>query len=224
MTEDYRFVTRIDQRKIPGTLFKYRQWENLDLVPYEKAFGRRVLTEREIYFPSPDQFNDPFDGTLPFKYKKKQLTPENVFLKLVEIFTQSHPEKSISEIHAMCYKRQHEGGFDSDKYWRDNHKNHIKVINESFGILSLATKRDNILMWSHYADAHQGYCVGLDTNMLYETQQIQIGKVIYSDRFPVKPSRKIGQLSFVQFCKFKLFNYEKEKLHRKQNPFDHQAV
>jgi hypothetical protein len=40
----------------------------------------------------------------------------------------------------------------------------------------------------------------------------------------MKPSRKIGQLSFVQFCKFKLFNYEKKKLHRKQNPFDHQAV
>jgi|SRR5580692_10884352 hypothetical protein len=41
---------------------------------------------------------------------------------------------------------------------------------------------------------------------------------------PVKPSRKIGQLSFIQFCKFKLFNYEKKKLYRKQNPFDHQAV
>jgi hypothetical protein len=40
----------------------------------------------------------------------------------------------------------------------------------------------------------------------------------------VKPSRKIGQLSFIQFCKFKLFNYEKKKLYRKQNPFDHQAV
>jgi hypothetical protein len=40
----------------------------------------------------------------------------------------------------------------------------------------------------------------------------------------VKPSRKIGQLSFIQFCKFKLFNYEKKKFHRKQNPFDHQAV
>ncbi len=30
----------------------------------------------------------------------------------------------------------------------------------------------------------------------------------------LKPSRKIGQLSFIQFCKFKLFNYEKEKLNR----------
>ncbi len=41
---------------------------------------------------------------------------------------------------------------------------------------------------------------------------------------PLKPSRKIGQLNFIQFCKFKLFNYEKKKLYRKQNPFDHQAV
>jgi|GEM_PF-6161515 len=40
----------------------------------------------------------------------------------------------------------------------------------------------------------------------------------------LKPSRKIGQLRFKVFCKFKLFNYEKKKLHRKQNSFDHQAV
>jgi putative transposase len=39
----------------------------------------------------------------------------------------------------------------------------------------------------------------------------------------LKPSRKIGQLIFIQFCKFKLFNYEKKKLHRKQDSFDYQA-
>ncbi len=32
---------------------------------------------------------------------------------------------------------------------------------------------------------------------------------------PLNPSRKIEQLSFIQFCKFRLFNYEKKKLHRK---------
>lgn len=40
----------------------------------------------------------------------------------------------------------------------------------------------------------------------------------------LKPSRKIGQLRFIQIRKFKLFKYEKEKLYREQNPFDYQAV
>lgn len=31
-----------------------------------------------------------------------------------------------------------------------------------YGVLSLSKKNDNILMWSHYAQAHQGICIGFD--------------------------------------------------------------
>ena len=64
---------------IPQPLYKYRVWEE---PCKEKQFSRRLLTDNEVYLASADQFNDPFDGTLPFKYPKKELTPENIFLKL----------------------------------------------------------------------------------------------------------------------------------------------
>ncbi len=171
----------MDNIGLPNILYKFRNWED---GKAKQAFGRRILTEREIYFASPDQFNDPFDGTLPFKYKKEQLTPVNVFRKLVEVFTRNHKENSPLEIFKMASERQKSAGFDSDKYWRDFHKDFTKTLNETFGILSLTTKKENILMWSHYSNSHQGFCVGLDTKILFKSVICQIGGVIYSDNFP----------------------------------------
>jgi hypothetical protein len=36
---------------------------------------------------------------------------------------------------------------------------------ETFGILCLAEDADNILMWSHYAENHTGFCVRFDTTV-----------------------------------------------------------
>jgi hypothetical protein len=176
-----RDVDKIDHKKIPEILYKYRNWEETENPMH---FGRKLLTEKEVYFAAPEQFNDPFDGTLPFKYKKEQLTTENVFKKLVEVFTRNHPDKSETEIHEMCYARQNEAGFETDAYWRNYHKDFTDLLNKTFGILSLSTKRDNILMWSHYSDAHKGYCVGLDTDILFNSVECQIGGILYSNSFP----------------------------------------
>jgi len=43
----------------------------------------------------------------------------------------------------------------SESYFKD-----IKNI----GILSLSEVNDNVLMWSHYADQHRGFCIELERN------------------------------------------------------------
>jgi hypothetical protein len=167
--------------EIPAILFKHRNWEDVNDV---EQFGRRILTEREIYFASPNQFNDPFDGSLPFKFKKEQMTLENVLKKLIEFFTRSHSNIPPEDIIKMCLDRLKSAGFDSDKYWRDYHESFIKTVNDTFGLLSLTTRRDSILMWSHYSNSHQGYSVGLDTEVLFKSTPCQIWKVDYRNKFP----------------------------------------
>lgn len=39
-----------------------------------------------------------------------------------------------------------------------------KMIGEHFGMLSLAKKNNNALMWAHYADAHKGFVIGFDSD------------------------------------------------------------
>lgn len=38
-----------------------------------------------------------------------------------------------------------------------------QILDESFGVLSLSTKPDDILMWSHYSNRHDGVCLEFHT-------------------------------------------------------------
>ena len=63
-----------------------------------------------------------------------------------------------------------------------------------YGIFSLSRVNDNILLWSHYADSHHGFCIGYDEEELYDFV-INSFKVIgmiadkrninYSDSYPI---------------------------------------
>jgi hypothetical protein len=55
-------------------------------------------------------------------------------------------------------------------------------ILEQTGIFSLTAKRDDLLMWAHYADKHQGICVGFDTT--YWPFNLAL-PVQYSETYPV---------------------------------------
>ena len=161
---------------IPDILYKYRVWDD----PYQK----RILTDNEIYLASADQFNDPFDSTLPYRFKEEDLTPENIYTKLHELGRQQWPDISEEELQQKCYERQMSGVFDNGKYWKDDYEEYKKEMYTKFGIISLTSKNNNLLMWSHYSNSHKGFCVGFDKFILFEVVYGMMGPVIYSDQFP----------------------------------------
>lgn len=161
---------------MPSILYKYRCWES----DQQKNF----LLKNDIYLASADQFNDPFDATIPFRYSEEEMTPENIFIKLLETGRQNNPGISEEELHKVCYERQNSGAFDNGQYWKDDYERQKQETYEKFGILSLTTKNDNLLMWSHYTNSYYGFCIGFDTKILYDTIQGQLTDVKYSDTFP----------------------------------------
>ena len=61
-------------------------------------------------------------------------------------------------------------------------------INENFGISCFAERNDNILMWSHYANKHTGFCVEYDlSKMKSQEAKIMLYPVIYSKKRPLLP-------------------------------------
>ena len=38
-----------------------------------------------------------------------------------------------------------------------------EMVADRLGIFSASARKDNVLMWSHYAESHKGFCVGFDT-------------------------------------------------------------
>jgi len=110
--------------------------------------------KNELYFPHPDEINDPFDCKIP---------------PCLEGLTK---EKLLEHLENIDPKRVKDKGFDLEKSkkgvintpllvlqecLRRDLKSHIEV-----GVLSFSEKYSDILMWGHYADSHKGICIGFD--------------------------------------------------------------
>lgn len=196
---------------IPQPLYKYRVWEERNA---DKQNSRRILTDMELYFASADQFNDPFDASLPFRYDPKELTPENIFLKLLKVGKREYPDLDEKDLYELAYERQKSGDFESGKYWKSKHPQFKKDLNEKYGLLSLSSKKDNLLMWSHYADSHKGFCVGLDKYIIFECCQGQLGRVTYDDNFPFIPLFDDSPLGMTPLLATKSTHWEYEDEYR----------
>ena len=67
----------------------------------------------------------------------------------------------------------------------------LDSINKTIGILSLTEKRDNLLMWAHYSNNHQGFVIEFDEKHKFFDQRTKpnelrrhFKKVIYSKQRP----------------------------------------
>lgn len=188
--------------KLPATLYKYRDWKS--------KLHKHILTKQIAYFSSPAHFNDPFDCKIPIRY---DIEPEKL---LEEIYFKSikagFPDRSDEEIRAFSKRRVHEGEVDP-KTFKKNDKKYFDDLDERMGIFSLSEHNDDILMWGHYANSHQGFCIGFDTQELLKTNDVDfIGKVEYYPEFPVIiPKLDLEELYVMQiFSKWDKWSYEDE--------------
>lgn len=60
-------------------------------------------------------------------------------------------------------------------------KQYIQNQINNFGIVCFTETNDNILMWSHYSDKHQGICLGFEVE---NTDHAGIYKIDYSEDYP----------------------------------------
>lgn len=93
----------------------------------------------------------------------------------------------------------------------------IAKYSENIGILSLTEKRDNLLMWAHYANNYKGFVIEFDkTRQFFNSRRFPadscggLRKVKYSD---VRPSRRLlMEMTPEEFflIKSKQWEYEQE--------------
>ncbi|OKL42068.1 DUF2971 domain-containing protein [Pontibacter flavimaris] len=154
---------------IPRILYKYRDWEN--------SFHKNLLIQFEIFLAPACSFNVPFDASFPLRYDPKELTPDKIFIKYVQLAKLNYPHFTEKEIHEYVYKHQSEDLlFDEHHLARHNVESQER-FDRAFGILSLSAKQDNFLMWSHYANSHKGLCVGIDSSKLFGQLGVALGKI-----------------------------------------------
>jgi len=161
---------------ISSILYKYRDWD--------KECHKRIITERELYFASPAEFNDPFDSALPLVYRKEDQTQENMFQKMYTLAKWKYPKKTDTEIHELCFSEQQKRLWEDPHHQERSHELLREQNRRNVGIVSLSAVNNNYLMWSHYAQSHRGFCVGFDSVVLENATSEKIEPAIYQDSFP----------------------------------------
>ena len=95
-------------------------------------------------------------------------------------------------------------------------REHINEYFEKVGILSLCGRNTNLVMWSHYADNHKGYCIEYNLNLdemnslNFETEdEVFLFEVEY-DNSPIDFLSLPSNFQFYLRRKNKLWEYENE--------------
>ncbi len=137
---------------LPQTVYRYLDWHS--------EHGSKILTHQIIYFAEPSKLNDPYDCSLIIRYDH---LPEETLKRRFQRLLSRH---NLSQIETLFAIDQAISRIRSDGF--DDHMQQIvrQHVESRFGVCSMSTKWDSLLMWGYYADSHRGFCVGFDRQKL----------------------------------------------------------
>lgn len=232
-------------KHIPTSLFKYRRFDT-------KKHNINNLKNDELWFSISKDFNDPYDCLLTIRhneirdyfiknsleriYKKNNF--EN-FLWASDIENIKNSKNPFNEFtNCLLRKFKSSGDYDENKIHTiksvfDKLMEEINEISEnsfekiqrtSMLISCLSQVKDSLLMWSHYADSHKGFCIEYDFSRLCSDNELMRGLMpvnyLYSDKLfdateyllPSYDGKEINSLYtiYAAISKFSEWNYEKE--------------
>jgi hypothetical protein len=143
------------------------------------------LLLNQLYFASPVEINDPFDFKTTHDYTlldtddKRERYVDKLIEQTIEILHQRGIDPQAKKAELM-WRLANELEKIQDEYDSTSHP----MTDNRFGVLSLSTKWDSVLMWSHYAVNHQGFCIGYDFEKLKCYNRGTAGPVSYRDTYP----------------------------------------
>ena len=170
-------VTAESHAEMPPKFYKYRSVGGASM-----SRVKEVILEDKIFFAPASSFNDPFDLCPVFSLTATPARQKEDYLrlsrKLEPHLTESQREAEATRV--MSVSMSNDNLTTTTAAIQVIHNFHIKA---SVGVFCLSTKRDDILMWSHYADSHRGICLEFDG---MQALMAHAQKVEYSqDRVPI---------------------------------------
>jgi hypothetical protein len=218
-------VVPIGELKVPNVLYKYRYFGN--------EYHEKAIFENELYIPSANEFNDPFDSRIPFRYREEDLTTENIYLKGLELAPIRYPNNP--ERHQeFAFEMQKKGLLNDPYHLEKFDQDTFEKLCNSYGIYCLTPNAEDMLMWSYYGNSHKGFCIGYNTKYLIECGLFGMGgQVLYQDDFPRLPllrNEEDNPMLKILFTKWTKWSHENEYrlIHRykhgKIHKLDNEAI
>ena len=137
---------------------------------------KKLVTAKrnQLWMSSPRDFNDPFDCNLPIRDDFSVEDFEAIMRLGSERHCDNPPDRSVFISATEDDKRQ----------FIQNCNEQFRLMITSFGVCCFSEIWDSILMWSHYADHHQGICLGYDETDFMKKHSGILNKVRYSTHYP----------------------------------------
>ncbi len=160
------------------TIYKFRTWSNL--------FHQKALTHNQLFYASPADINDPFDFKINIDYSllDSGAKREKYVTQLVSETLETIIRKGISPAQKkeeLLYRLL----FDRDRMQDEFNQTANLWTNNRFGVISFSLRWDSILLWSHYAENHKGFCIGYNKQKLTNSNLFDTaGPVNYIDSYP----------------------------------------
>ncbi len=171
----------------PNLFFKYS-------VIDENTF--KVLKNQELYFSHTSEFNDPFDSKTDLIWCGKYEDWNRIFFEnkniaeIKRIIDNGVKDGIFEENNGFFLLRQPDEGFQTII-----EKMQSKMNFPSPRVCCFSQEKNNILMWSHYANRHKGICLCFKSK-----QTIDSGNVLILIIIP-RSSAAVGTNHSVDFFK-----------------------
>ena len=179
----------------PDRLYKYQMLS---------AYSLAALTNGTIWLAKPKMFNDPFDCALTLdrlKYKESVIQAIGTLMERAK---------------GTGLKREHlEGVWPGDQEAFEQYRDSVRNLLQEMGVCSLSAIPNHLLMWSHYANHHQGFCVEFDCSEGTQLRNLAY-QVRYEDAVPslsaadLAGPNKQEALDSLWLTKAKCWAYEEE--------------
>lgn len=134
--------------KHPPRLYKYQ--------PFDEH-SRENLKKHQIWFSKPIELNDPYDCDIRLRILRSSDEEYSRFYRLVRItandaryFDKGRPNERLKKV----VNRVAPEMLDTIKQ---------RVLSDR-GIACFSEENDNLLLWSHYAQKHSGFCLEFNTS------------------------------------------------------------
>ncbi len=172
-----------DDRSAPEVVTKYlyRYYsfpdDSLPRPEYESRLARieSIFSERKLFFPSPAKFNDPFDcrmEALEYPSDPKEWEEE-----APGVLDRRHPGLSRQQKRAKLREWGKNKAYDSIDV--EGLRRTLQTRVDEHGVLCLSEVFDDLLLWSHYANGHTGFCL-----------QFRRANRFFRDALPVRYKKK----------------------------------
>lgn len=152
----------LKHKHIPSRLFKYRSADEYSI---------KNLRDGTVWLAHPSSFNDPYDchifvnldkaGSTSMPPDFREMFPKPIYEQLeARVAAGERPLKAAREVLSKAMSPEQLIAFDELLAECDRALGKdLETLKNSYRACSFSARLDSMLMWSHYADQHKGFCI-----------------------------------------------------------------